>query len=82
MEFIWQPFYEHLNATAQIYTYAMYHHYCFFNDLWWDNNWFDDDPVVTNPELETFNADYKVIRVLGSIYESLDIYQGDHIMMN
>jgi hypothetical protein len=81
MEWIWQPFYEHLNATAQIYTYAMYDHYCYIGGFDWDDKWYGSDPVVTNEDLETFNADFKTNLMLAKAYEMLTVYNGDHILM-
>jgi hypothetical protein len=81
MEFIWQPFYEHLNVTAQIYTHAMYDHYCWFPGYWWDDRFYGDSPVVDNEELETFNADWKSELLLARVYEMLEVYQGDHILL-
>jgi len=80
MEFVWQPFEKHLNATAQIYTYVMNNHYCWFDGFWWDDRWFGDSPVITNPNLETFNADWKTDLLLANILEMLDIYQGNHLL--
>lgn len=81
MEFVWQPFYKHLNASAQIYTYAMYDHYCYFDGFWWDDRFYGDSPVVTDPNLETFNADWKTDLLLAKAYEMLEVYQGNHILM-
>lgn len=81
MEFIWQPFQKHLNNSTQIYTYAMYDHYCYFDGFWWDDRFYGDSPVVTNPNLETFNADWKTDLLLAKVYELLDVYQGDHLLV-
>ena len=81
MEFIWQPFFQHLNNSAQIYTYAMYDHYCYISGFDWDDKWYGSDPVVTNEELETFNADFKTNQFLAKAYEMLEVYNGDHILM-
>jgi len=81
MEFIWQPFSKHFNNSAQIYTYAMYDHYCYFDGFWWDDRFYGDSPVVDDPNLETFNADWKSDLILAKTYEMLDVYQGDHVLM-
>jgi hypothetical protein len=81
MEWVWQPFNKHLNTTAQIYTYAMYDHYCWFPGYWWDDRFYGDSPVVVHENLETFNADWKTELMLSKTYEMLEVYQGDHILM-
>lgn len=81
MEWVWQPFYKHLGNAVQIYTYAMYDHYCYFDGFWWDDRFYGDSPVVTDPNLETFNADYKSDLLLAKLYDMLEVYQGDHILM-
>jgi len=59
----------------------MYDHYCWSDGYWWDDRFYGDSPFVDNEELETFNADWKSDLLLTRIYEMLDVYQGDHIMM-
>jgi hypothetical protein len=81
MEFIWQPFSKHLNNSAQIYTYAMHDHYCYVGGFDWDDKWYGSDPVVVNEKLETFNADFKTNLMLARVYEMLEIYNGDHILL-
>ena len=73
---------KHLNNTAQIYTYVMYDHYCYFDGFWWDDRFYGDSPVGTDPNLETFNADWKSDLMLAYIYEQLYVYNGDHIFIN
>jgi len=59
----------------------MYDHYCWFPGYWWDDRFYGDSPVVDNEELETFNADWKSDLLLARVYEMLDVYQGDHILL-
>jgi hypothetical protein len=37
--------------------------------------------VISNPQLETFNADFKSNLLLSQLYEMLDIYNGDHLLV-
>ncbi len=46
MEFIWQPFINHLNTSTQIFTHAMLNSYCYVSDMWWDDRFQGDGPVV------------------------------------
>ena len=59
----------------------MYDHYCYFDGFWWDDRFYGDSPVVDNEDLETFNADWKSDLLTAKVYEMLDVYQGDHILM-
>ena len=59
----------------------MYDHYCYFDGFNWDDRFYNDDPVVSNPDLETFNADHKTDLMLARVYDMLDVYQGDHLML-
>jgi len=38
--------------------------------------------VISDPELETFNADYKADLMQGYILEMLDLYQGNHLFVS
>lgn len=58
--------------------------YCYFDGFAYDDREFSDemnDPVVTDPKLETFNADYMSDLMQGYIFEMLDFYQGNHIFV-
>jgi len=59
----------------------MYDHYCWSPGYWWDDRFYGDSPVVIDENLETFNGDWKSDLLLARIYEMLDVYQGDHILM-
>jgi len=59
----------------------MYDHYCYFDGFWWDDRFYGDSPVVEDPKLETFNADWKTDLLLAKVYELLDVYQGDHLLV-
>lgn len=59
MQFIWRPFSKNLNNKAQIFTHAMMNHYSAPNGFRIDNL-YNDDPVVLDVGMETFNADKKV----------------------
>lgn len=82
MEFVWQPFISHLNTTTQIYTYAMQDNYCYFDGFQWDDRFYDDSPVVNDVKLETFNADWKSELLIDKVLDYLEIFQGDHILIN
>jgi hypothetical protein len=60
MQWIWRPFFEHLGRRAEIFTGTMQDHYCWPDGFSYDEKWDGDEPVVVNPELETFNADQKM----------------------
>lgn len=53
MQWVWRPFFDHLGKSSQIFTYNLYDHYCWPGD-------FDDDPVIDDESLESFNAWDKV----------------------
>ena len=59
----------------------MLDNYCFVGDMWWDDRWNDDGPVVDNPELETYNVDFKTDMMIANIYEYLPVYQGNHMFL-
>ena len=80
MEFIWQPFKKHLGNNAQIFTHAMYSHYCFAPGQDYDDRWYGNDPTVDDKDLETFDADDKVNSMLTRIYDMLNVYRGDHLL--
>ena len=37
----------------------MFDGYCYFPGYWYDDRFGGDSPVVTDPDLETFNDDWK-----------------------
>ena len=59
MQFVWRPFSEHLGKSAQIFTHVMMNHYNWPTEFHIDDMR-DDDPVVVDEGMETFNADKKV----------------------
>ena len=60
MEFIWRPFFDHLGKSAEIFTSIMYNHYYWPNGFNYDQRDSQDEPVITDETLSTFNADKKV----------------------
>ena len=84
-EFIWQPFVDHLGNRAQIYSHVIENGYCYFDGFAYDDREFSDEidtPVVSNPDLETFNADFKADLMQAYILEMLDLYQGNHLFVS
>lgn len=57
MQWVWRPFYDHLGKSVEIFTATMQDHYCWPSGFWFDEKFAGDDPVVINPNLETYNAD-------------------------
>jgi lysosomal alpha-mannosidase len=80
MEYIHRPFSSHFNTSKQIFTYVTQDLYCWPDDFWFDDRYFDDT-VVNDTTLETFNAEEKMNKLLGTIYYFKSIYQGNQMLM-
>ena len=74
MQWVWRPFFDHLGKSTQIFTSAMYDHYCFPTGFYYDDKFHGDDPVVIDDQLETFNGDEKVAYMLDFINHQRDHY--------
>ena len=81
MEFVWRPFSKHFGQSTQIFTHAMYDHYCYPPGFNVDERFYGDSPVVTDQELETFNADKRVELLLERIYDMKEVYRGNHMLI-
>lgn len=81
MQFVWRPFFNHLGESVQIFTSAMYDHYCYPTGFWFDDKFYGDDPVVTDETLETFNGDEKVGYLMKYIMHENEHYLGNHVMV-
>jgi hypothetical protein len=55
MQFLWRPFFDHLGKSSQIFTHVMYDHYSSPLGFRYDEL-SNDDPVISDPNMETFNA--------------------------
>lgn len=49
--------------------------------MWHDERFDNDDPVVINPNLDTYNAPDKAQKLLDYINELADAYRGNHVMI-
>lgn len=81
MQFVWRPFFDHLGQSTQIFTSAMYDHYCYPVGFAVDDKFHGDDPTVIDEKLETFNGDLKVGYLMDYINHQRDHYQGNHVMV-
>ncbi len=61
MEFLWRPFFKHLGKSSQIFAHTMLDSYCAPDYFGFDNLDYDhmNGPFEDDPDLETFNADWK-----------------------
>jgi lysosomal alpha-mannosidase len=59
MEFIWRPFFDHFGTKNQIFTHVLFNHYSAPPGFNFDT-YSEDDPIVDNPNLSTYNLDTKV----------------------
>jgi len=81
MNFLWRPFSEHFGDEKQIFTSAMRDHYCWPEGFWYDERWYTDDPMVADPDLDTYNADSKLQQLLSYIIDMEGDYLGDHMFI-
>jgi hypothetical protein len=81
MQFIWRPFFEHLGKSTQIFTSAMYDHYCWPTGFWNDAIFNGDSPVITDPTISTNNEAEKLEEMFDYIMHYNAHYQGNHIMI-
>lgn len=54
------PFSEHLGRSTQIFSGEFYGFYFWPDGFTVDSEYADDDPVIVDKTLETFNADAKI----------------------
>ena len=68
MQFVWKPFSESLGDSVEIFTHILEDIYWFPDGFTYDERDFgvdeNDDPVVDDETLETFNADDKAQTML------------------
>jgi len=81
MNFLWRPFSKHFGDEKQILTSAMRDHYCWITGFWYDERFDGDDPVVTDRNLDTFNADEKVQMLVEYITDMNENYKGNQMYM-
>ena len=82
MQWLWRPFYDSLGDRSSIWTGTMQDHYCWPTGFWYDERFAGDQPVVDNPNLETFNADAKSLRMyLYAKAKMAPHYQGNHVLV-
>ena len=59
MEFLWRPFSTNVGSSYEIFTHVLYHHYSAPQGFNW-SLYGTDEPVVDDPELETYNVERRV----------------------
>ena len=59
MEFVWRPFYDSLGSRSQIFSHSLYNHYSAPPGFSFDAR-SNDDPIVDDPNLETYNVEGKI----------------------
>ncbi len=59
MEWLWRPFFDHFGTDKQIFTHALYQHYSAPSGFNFDT-YSNDDPIVDNKNLSTYNVDDKI----------------------
>lgn len=72
MEWVWRPFYDHFGTDKQIFTHALYQHYSAPSGFNFDT-YSNDDPIVDNPNLTTYNLDERV-----AAFRDYLVHQADH----
>lgn len=81
MQFLWRPFFDHLGKSTEIFSGAMYDHYCWPQGYWYDGIFNGDQPVVTDETLKTDNTWEKIEEMFNYIIHYKDHYYGNHIMI-
>lgn len=59
LNYLWRPFSKHFGKQKELFTGVMKDHYCWSQGMWHDERFDNDDPVVVNPKLDTYNAPEK-----------------------
>lgn len=80
MEWVWRPFYDHLGKRTQIFTHTLFNHYSAPPGFCFDTNC-DDDPFVTDPNLETYNAPEKGLEFFAWIQHMSLHYKTNHLFI-
>ena len=80
MEWIWRPFNESLGSRAEIFTHMMYHHYSSPPGFgfWATSN---DDPVVDDDRLETYNVEDRAKDLHDYLIHMSDHYKTNHLLV-
>lgn len=81
MQWVWKPFSESLGDDVSILTLAMPHHYNAPSEFRYDGRNFKHDPVVTDPNLETFNANEKMEILRKYILEDAEHFRTNRLMI-
>ena len=81
MQWVWKPFSESLGDDVSILTLAMSHHYNAPAEFRYDGRNWDSDPVVTDPNLDTFNADKKMAILRKYILDDAENYRTNRLMI-
>ena len=82
MQWVYRTFYDSIGKNAEIWTGTMQDHYCWPTGFWYDERFDGDQPVVTNPKLETFNADRKIAEMYQYAKDQMSPhYQGNHVLI-
>jgi len=78
---LWRPFSKHFGKQKQLFTGVMKDHYCWADGFTVDERFDNNDPTVTNPNLDTYNAPEKAQKLLDYINGLADAYRGNHVMI-
>jgi len=81
MQWIWKPFSESLGDQVSLFTHTMHNHYCYPRGFAYDVRYDDDNPVVSDESLETFNARFKSLDLYEYILEMTLHYEGNHFLI-
>lgn len=81
MQWVWKPFDESLGDNVSIFTSTMPDHYHAPAEFRYDENNFGTDPVVTNKNLETFNADAKMRKLRRYILDDARHFMTPRLMI-
>jgi len=82
MEFLWRPFFKHLGKSSQILAHTMLD-YCSPNYFGFDPLDFDNmnGPFEDDPDLETFNADWKSNLFIQVVTNMSASYRTNHLLV-
>ena len=78
MEWVWRPFYSHIGNRSEIFTHTFYDYYYSPKGFIYDQKRNDDEPVIDDITLKTFNADKKAQLMLDYVMKLKAAYRTNH----
>eukprot|EP00347_Sterkiella_histriomuscorum_P016349 403353533 len=83
MTFLWRPQFKHLGKSSQILHHVLPYDYCSLDYFGYDPLDFDNinGPFVDDPDLQTFNADWKADLFIKNVTEIKKMYKVNHILV-